>query len=227
METLGILGIILGLISSAFGLILIIKAKQQNGMKDTVIEEKIDKLNSTLDACDKMIDELNKLSDYIITNVEEKSVELKGVIDTADKKISEINSQTYSVIKSAPFVDNENTSDAVQKPKRKTTSKTSKKKANLDLEESKEKNAALNAYMASKQIAMEIEEKREEPKYILDTVIINDNENRDKSKMFAFVVNQKSKEVLELSKQGMDTTEIAKKLGIGKGEIELILGLKK
>ena len=40
-------------------------------------------------------------------------------------------------------------------------------------------------------------------------------------------LNIRHKEVLELAENGMNDTEIAKKLNMGKGEVQLILGMTK
>lgn len=237
MDTLVLVSIFLAIALSVFGFVMLLKYRHFGNDKAELLDQKLNSVNRALDSCEKMIDELNKLSDYIISNVEQKSSELKGIIDTADEKISAINNiQTQphfeAVLKPETPATAENTE---VNPLIKLSGRFRKNTAELHKKEMtiSEENivvtpkAAANAYKANADLINPPKEE-EPPKYIVDTVVIDENnQGRDRGKMYAFVVSSKAKDVIELSKQGLNTTEIAKRLGIGKGEIELILGIKK
>lgn len=255
---------VLGSISAAtiiyvlgFIVVLTYKRDKINGM-----EEKLDALNNILDSCDKMIDELNNLSDYIITNIEDKSSKLADLSEQADKKIKELHFHVKSVVN--PRTVDDTAEEAVPDVRPKKTSSRVKKTVTKDIEENVEQiqiiptpntltkvivntpkdviekdatpkiaaepaSSVINAYENNIKLTKRVDGfDNKKSKSTIDTIEISDHtELLDKSRRLSLMLNAKTKEVIELSKQGMDTTDIAKKLGIGKGEIELILSMKK
>jgi hypothetical protein len=236
MEALVLVSIFLAIASSVLGFMMLMRYRSFGSEKAEILDRKLNSVNNALDSCERMIDELNKLSDYIISNVEEKSSELKSVIDKADEKINMINSQPKQnfearVEPEMPKALQESQNSPLVKLSghfRKVQPEvSSKEKIIPEINSAVAPRTAVNAYKANSGLANP-EKAEEPPRYIVDTVVIDDKDHgRDNGKMFAFVVSSKAKDVIELSKQGVDSTEIAKRLGIGKGEIELILGIKK
>lgn len=240
MQVLVLCSITLATILYIVGFVMLFRYKHD---KIKLIEEELEALGNILNSCDKMVDELNNLSGYIVSNLEEKSLELKGMLEKADKKIKPSNSQiSKQKDKESSIVIKETKEDTKKITKEDKTElpKQSKKKANQEKEDNsnqktnnsrvltKPLSTVVNAYEKNINLIKKKElEKDKKPKFLSEEVVIEDNALNDINKKFAFIVNSKTKEVVELSNQGMNTTDIAKKLGIGKGEIELILGMKK
>jgi hypothetical protein len=61
----------------------------------------------------------------------------------------------------------------------------------------------------------------------IDKNISNKNNDKIKKNKVISIKNNKYKQVIEMSKKGIDSTQIARDLKMGKGEIELILGLNR
>lgn len=240
MESLVLISISIATILYVLGFIMLFRYKRD---KIRILEEELEALNNLLDGCDKMVNELNNVSDYVVSNIEEKSNELKKLIKKADNKIKDINIDLESVqnvpIKSIDSEIVEKIQEESSEPKKRT--KRSKKTEGKDSEQSKSKDfsktisesvsSVINAYENNINLVKKLEKAEDKkPKYLIEPISIDEPIEinfSDKPKKFSLLLNSKTKEVIELSKQGLDTTEIAKKLGIGKGEIELILGLKK
>ncbi len=258
-------GWVLGSISIAtiiyvLGFIMILTYKRD---KVKEMDEKLNALNNILDSCDKMIDELNNLSDYIITNIEDKSSKLVDLSEQADKKIKEFHFHVKSAINIKPTInstEDKSINDSVEvqkksikktkteidtdtikvepsivepyldiKPKKIKVPKEAIEKSIPEKVSPQPKSSVINAYENNIKLAKSFENANDiNKRSTIETIEISDHtELLDKSRRLSLMLNAKTKEVLELSKQGMDTTEIAKKLGIGKGEIELILSMKK
>lgn len=236
METLILVSIFLAIVLSILGFVMLLKYRRFGNDKTELLDQKLNSINNALDGCERMIDELNKLSDYIISNVEHKSIELKGLIDKADEKVSAIKVQLQPRFEVRSEPETLITAESVEanKPiKASSHSKNDVPKVPKKKKVSPEDNIVVipkevaNAYKANANGIIP-PKKRKSIKNIIDSVIIDDNDTgQDKGTKLDFVINSKAKEVIELSKQGLNTTQIAKHLGIGKGEIELILGIKR
>lgn len=236
MEALVLVSIFLAIALSIMGFVILLKYRNFGNDKIELLDQKLNSVNNTLDSCERMIDELNKLSDYIISNVEEKSVELKGVIDKADEKINVINVKSQpnfearlepETLTIAENIEVKSTKELSERSIKNTPKVPKKKKAIPEDNIIVTPKAAANAYKANAELIYPAKEEKP-PNYIVDTVVIDDKDNvQDNGKTYTFVINSKIKDVIELSKQGLDTNEIAKRLRIGIGEIELILGIKK
>ena len=258
METLILVSVSLATIIYILGFIMIFTYKRDK-IKD--MDEKLEALNNILDSCDKMVDELNNLSDYIISNIEDKSSQLNEHIHEADRKIKELHLQVKTVFGPKDTVNNSieevdtNLRDITKKrikkskndlqkdeiesveqikinenikPIEKPVIKEIETKKNSGKNVAKTTSTVINAYENNLNFAKQFEDTIDKKPKILDSTTINEHsEIMDRSRKFSMILNTKSREVVELSKQGLDNTQIAKKLGIGKGEIEFILGLKK
>lgn len=196
------------------------------------IEDDLEALDNILDSSDKMVNELNNLSDYITTNIEDKTGYLKELLVEAEKKINTIKIQTNSIEQSVqktsttkPSILND---DAVKNeepkaPKKSPRSKKQQPKTEIEVEQvlTKPINSILNAYNNTKNIkkVKEFEE------------VINDDAHQklhpQEVKDIKQNLSNKEREIVTLYDEGLDTSEIAKRMGIGRGEIELILSFRK
>lgn len=241
METLVYISISIATVLYIVGFIMLIRYKHD---KIKRMEEELHALNNILDSCDKMVSELNNVSDYVISNMEEKSEKLKKLITKADNKIKDLDLQMKLIDKpeqlTMNILDEKKTKTKTEtketsKKDTKQAKRTSRKNENLEEDISvsngelvtKPISSAINAYENNLKVTKKSEvSENKESRSLFDKIIMEDPSGND-NKKYAFVINPKAKDVIELSRQGLDTTEIAKRLDIGKGEIELILGLKK
>lgn len=236
IDNLVIISIALAIFLCVLGFVLLIKYKNFDNDKTILVDEKLQELNSVLESCDKMIHELNKLSDYLMTNVENKGTELKELLSKSDMKINDMSTKLSAIQKSIPssVYTKEGLKVAPEEPlikEKEDNKKTIKVQESILEKVEEETDTDFSKYLEKKVEAKEKEDKKiaEEltSNFSIESLGIDNKKDDEKEKRSAFVVSSKAKDVIELSNQGMGTTEIAKKLGIGKGEIELILGLKK
>lgn len=139
---------------------------------------------------EEMVEELNRISGYILENIDSKTDELKQTLLLADEKIKKM--------KSLPIEKNE-----VKKEKNEA------KKENTE----NKKEGSCREVIGIQ--AIQLKNFTEE---------FNSLKN-SKPKSWNIASHSRYKEVVKLSQSGMGQTEIAKKLNMGKGEIELVLGM--
>jgi len=192
-----IFGIFLILVSFVW---IVYDSKKSSDLLKQLDDKKEDLVGIISDA-EQMVDEMNKFSDYIVTQMEIKNEELNNNLKSMEDRLKKINNK----------VEIRNEVKDVQK-ERIVTGDTHDIKYNLDKD-------VLN--------------------YNSDLIIENYNyenpnmiytqTNRIQSKARDKVIPMKSKysEVLMLSRNGFSDTEIAKRMNIGKGEIQLILEMNK
>lgn len=79
--------ILIGVLITAFSLVLIMHDKKKAHDYRLDIDERKHDLMHVLDDAEQLISELNKYSDYIVQSMEEKQVSLKETICEAEEKI--------------------------------------------------------------------------------------------------------------------------------------------
>lgn len=201
-----------------------------NNLSDYIIsniEEKSNFVNDLTHEADKRIKELHfqiktmqdpRLATSIMSNEKAEEQETKKKTKKTKKEIERIDEPIEQI-----KFDNFDINHLIKEPKKEEI-KVTKKENNFK----EAPTTVINAYANTTKLMKSIDKSEKEAKSTMETLTIADHsELMDKSKKLALILNGKTKEVIELSKQGLDTTEIAKKLGIGKGEIDLILSMKK
>lgn len=143
------------------------------------LDEKKEELVKVINDAELMLDELNKFSDYIITQINNKNDELSDKLRDYEEIILDLDKKANGKVK--PLM-NSQASDLI-----------------LD-----------SAYFESK-----IEKQPQ--------VSSSYSQRSDK----VIPINSRHKEILHMAGMGLSDTEIAKSLNMGKGEIELILGMNK
>ncbi|HOQ38286.1 MAG TPA: hypothetical protein PLR73_11360 [Acetivibrio sp.] len=138
-------------------------------------DEKKEVLSKIIADAELMIDELNRISDYIVSEVDKKSKEVQKAFESIDEKAKSISQDNDALIKDNGF-------DTGRLPNG--------------------GGFVINA----------------EPSLVKSHRMIDEK---------IIAVNSKHKEVIALAQRGFNETEIAKKLSMGKGEIQLILGVNK
>ena len=154
-----------------FALILMLFEKRRLHDYRNDLREKKDDLIKVIEDAEELISEMNRFSDYTVTQIEKKNDELLKSITQADLKIEMIS----SVVANEDFLD-------------------------------------LPIVYDEDSVMQILEEEKSESDEVLATP--------RKGKVLTF--DLKRREIIKLSKSGLDSTEIARLLNCGKGEIDLI-----
>lgn len=195
---LGIVLIIVALVGIAYD-----RKKTRDAFES--IDAKRDELTGIVNDAELMIDELNRFSDYIVTQMDIKNEEMNNMLKSVEERIGNIkgrlNESSETVQIPVDMVVNGNGSDILIKSK-------------------------------IEKIQQEIEEPEEtvvkqEIKITNNRSAISSYKTQSNYKNNVIPINSKYAEVLMLSQEGLSEIEIAKKLGMGKGEVELVLGMNK
>ncbi|HOJ09598.1 MAG TPA: hypothetical protein PK733_03290 [Clostridiales bacterium] len=190
--------LIVGLIMLIVCTFLILEDRKKfiNDMKQ--MEEKEKQLSEIVMDAEYMVDELNKLSDFIIDRIEEKKNEL-------DIKINNISTQINFIEEKAGELSEK--LDLVEKYGEDSRQDIDNSMYAIDIVESCKNNKI---------------------KDINDTNSGIDATSKGKIKQGAiknFTVNKKYEDVILLLEKGMNEAEIARTLNIGRGEVHLVLQL--
>ena len=210
MIFLGILLIIISLIS-----IFLDKRKVFNFIKG--FDEKKMELSEIIGDAEQMIDELNRFSDYIVTQMDLKNEELNRNLHEAEARVNTLNERINTF----------NVSDAVA-----PEAKTAVMETEID-------SVAISSAAAASSVAMNggyMDSGAVEslPLYNADTASAAYGRSeglkstapiKKNDKVIPF--KSKYSEVLRLTGEGLGSLDIARKLNMGKGEVELIIGLRK
>jgi hypothetical protein len=168
----------IGVLLITFSIVWIAFDKKKGTDEEKKITEKREDLLRIIKDAEIMVDELNKFSDYIISQVDTKNKEVYDVLAEVEGKIESIKKESMHC-----------SMDEV---------KVSKKVVNGSIIDTDEKE---------------------------DLPLVWSNESKFTEKIIP--INSRHKEVIKLAQSGLNETEIAKKLNMGKGEIKLILGVNK
>jgi len=185
--------IFMGIIIIVFALVWIAYDKKKSYDYSKQLDDKSIELVGIIKDAEQMINELNKFSDYIVTQIDLKNQELAADIKKVDERISQLN----NISKSIDNVVNGNNMPGMgmsfEIPTLERGSDTVGDKINTD-------NSNSNQFQ---------------------------HKHKTRSGDKIIPINNKCDEVLQLAAEGLDETEIARKLNIGKGEIQLILGINR
>ena len=236
-----------------------------------VLQEKKEMLVSVISDAELMIEELNNISDYLVSHIDKKRQEVVNTVKEADEKIKaakdiEVKEITDKEIKSAAgkkikeiidkeiksaagkkikeIIDKEIKSAADKKIKeiidKEIKSVVDKKIKTIIIEKIKEAADKEIEIIKEEKVSNEIDKVyfTESKELLIDgenTIFRNvlsedinkSLSNKIESKRKIVSANSKYKEVISLSQSGLNETQIAKKLNMGKGEIQLVLGINK
>lgn len=164
--------ILIGSGISLFAFFLILAEKRRIHDYRADVKDKKEDLIKVIEDAEELISEMNRFSDYVVTQIEEKHTSLTDSIKEADLRIELLNSseKPLELAYAAPLYDE----------------------------------ASIEKILK--------EEKQPSPESFITPV--------RKGKVLTFDV--KRREIMNLAKKGLDSTEIARLLNCGKGEIELI-----
>ena len=188
--------IFIGIILIVVSLIWIVFDRKNAFDTELRMDEKKAELIRIIRDAEMMVEELNRFSDYVVTQIGEKNAEMNARFKEAEKFIETMRIETASfqnlrneVIGYSNPIDTNPRFSEINSVKKK------------DVEDEKP-----------------------------DEHVINSSKNvKGVSKVKEKIVslNNKHNEVITLANKGLNETEIARKLNIGKGEIQLILGVNR
>lgn len=160
------------------------------------MDEKKAELIRIIRDAEMMVEELNKFSDYVVTQIGEKNAQMNTRFMEAEKLIEIMRIETASfhnlqngVIENGYSIDKYPSFSEINSVKKK------------DVENEKPDEHVMNSGKNMKGVS------------------------KVKEKIIS--INNKHNEVITLANKGLNETEIARKLNIGKGEIQLILGVNR
>ncbi len=205
MIFLGMLLIIVSLIS-----IFLDKRKVFNFIKG--FEEKKQELSEIIVDAEQMIDELNRFSDYIVTQMDLKNEELNRNLRDAEMRVHSLNERINTVNASAAVV-HEAEAAVIS-----TEIDLMETEIAYAVNSTSMNTGAINSLPLSTPVAASAAYNRGEALKSTTSVKKSD-------KVIPF--NSRYSEVLRLAGEGLGSLDIARKLHMGKGEVELIIGLRK
>ncbi len=166
------------------------------------IDEKKAELVRIIRDAEMMVEELNKFSDYVVTQIGEKNSEMEESFKQADRLIETMKIETGCFFETLKFQNEVIGNSYSIGVNHRAVETNFVKKNDLVLEEPFEEvyTPAVKSSRSNSQMKV-----------------------RDK----VIPINSRYNEVITLSKKGLNETEIARKLNMGKGEIQLILGVNR
>ncbi|RCX15543.1 hypothetical protein DFR58_113125 [Anaerobacterium chartisolvens] len=189
--------IFLGIILILVSMVWIAYDRKKSYDYEKRVDEKKNELEGIISDAEQMIDELNKFSDYVVTKIDLKNEELSLKLKSLEEY------ERCSEMR--PTKQNESAQPTIGTA--------------VDVSAADEEIFAFNGRKDS----------------YLDTLKVEDavsgiheaQEAREEEKGKRIPLNGRYKEVLDLAQKGMDHTEIARLLNMGKGEVQLVLGLNR
>lgn len=198
--------IFIGIMLIVLSLIWILYDKKEGYDAELRMDEKRAELLKIISDAEVLVDELNKFSDYVITRIEEKNNEMDSKFIEAEELIESMKNEMVSFnLYQREALENSCSVDINQ---------------NITKEDSNQNNVAANIDNTLENVNPEesLEELSEVSK---DGEPVSDNKEEVSG------VISKHDEVIMLAKKGLSETEIARRLNIGRGEIQLILGVNR
>jgi hypothetical protein len=199
-----------GILLVAISLFCVLLDKRKVFQFSKSFDEKKRELVEIINDADQMIGEMNKFSDYIVSQIDQKNEELSNSLKSAGLKVEELNTRLSSLCSEAGTAMITKRGSAVEAMASMQSATVEKALEEVSVE-SDAAPIAVNG-SAADSVAKSSMKPRKSPARKNEKVI---------------PINNKYSEVLRLSEEGMQELEIARKLNMGKGEVELILGLKK
>lgn len=213
------LGILLVIISLLF--VLLDKKKGFNFIKS--FDEKKRELTEIINDAEQMIEELNRFSDYVVNQMDLKNEELNKNLKAAEDKVHMISERISSFKNGAEFIQQETVEkqNNLLQPAARTIPIA--ESSETEISDIKITGIYNQADFAVNGGTLSTAETAVAAYTKVDAHLLTSNRRREKIVPF----NNKYSEVLRLSKEGMQNLEIARNLNMGKGEVELIIGLRK
>lgn len=197
--------IFLGILLIVVSLVWILYDRKRSNDYMKQLDEKKEDLVRVISDSELMLEELNKFSDYVVTQMDLKNEELCARLKFIDERIKQADESIYK-------------QDRVKTVQVEKIQKIEKVVNGSALDVRLKAEPVMVEY-GSELITNSVDSREGGVEYF--------HKPQPKVRDKVIPLNSKHKEVIQLAEKGMTDTEIAKKLSMGKGEIQLILGMNK
>lgn len=230
----------IGLVVAA-GVLVLAEKQRMHDMRGDLHARK-DELFRIIEDAEVLVEELNRFSDYATTRCEEKerdlqrsmlrAEELSASIDRAADRLAAGTAEALEAASALRGAVSAESREMSEKSESREMSETSELREISEATESR-KLRERQAFHASRHAAAEADAQEEplpdsesavvEPEPSEDAVASSGRRNATQSgRGRVLTADFKRSRIMDLQRSGLDSTEIAKRLNIGKGEIELI-----
>lgn len=193
--------VIIGIMFIIISLVLVAFDRKKSLDYASRLDEKKEELTGIIADADQMIDEMNKFSDYIVTQMELKNEEMSTNLKLMEEKISHVNSTIPEVIETEVSLRDKVVNGSIVEPE-----------YNRD-------HYTAQAHMGVRYDSTKMG--------VVNVGSVAGYKTQTKSKDKVVPINNKANTVIQMARNGLSETEIAKSLKMGKGEIQLILEMNK
>lgn len=209
-----------GILLVVFSLICIFldKKKAFGFMKS--YEDKKQELVEIISDAEQMIEEMNRFSDYIVNQMDLKNEEMSKNLKIAEKKVSALSKRAMVICNEAGEAMPQESGESMESGEEAPAAEVSVAEAPAIEVPAIEVPAAV----AVNGGAMDTAGTANAAYFKFNSDFIAAPAKKSEK---VIPINNKYSEVIRLSHEGMQGLEIAKRLNMGKGEVELILGLRK
>lgn len=190
--------VFLGIVLVTVSLIMVIFDRKKVFSFTKSFDEKKQELVEIISDAEQMIEELNRFSDYIVTQMDLKNEELRVNLKNADEDLKALGQKAQEIRLDIAA----STSGQVQRNEYKPA-------------------AAVNGNLPEA-VSMPVD-----ATYMPNADIYQPFRQAAKKTEKVIPMKNRYSEVLHLAETGLSELDIARSLGMGKGEVELILGLNK
>ena len=235
--------IFLGVLLVIFSLICIFLDKRRAFSYLKSYDDKTQKLVEVINDAEQMIDELNRFSDFIVNQIDQKNEELINNLKLAEEKVNALSEKAGMICNGTEKTTIKEGNELIQIGNE-SIQKGNEYRKSLPMETRAEISGikVFNAEASNEEAAdsdandLESSDAVAVNSGVIDAVVTTAPHSRFNSNYAAapakkrekvIPINNKYSEVIKLSQEGMQDLEIAKRLNMGKGEVELILGLRK
>jgi hypothetical protein len=219
--------IFIGILLILFSLTCIFIDKKKGFSFNKNFDERKQELVEIINDAEQMIEELNKFSDYIVNQMDLKNEQLCRNLKAAEEKVNHLSERANAAVNVAAVIKEPVLARQIKE--------TVSEECALIMEPVVE-----TAGMAVNSGVLETAAAKRNPGLVVDGIncspmrpeLVVDRVNCPpmhpiKKSEKVIPINNKYSEVIRLSQEGLYGLEIAKRLNLGKGEVDLILGLRK
>ncbi|MCR4434469.1 MAG: hypothetical protein QHH06_00905 [Clostridiales bacterium] len=202
----------MALVVTTFVWIIYDKKKSLDYVKK--VDEKREELINIISDSEQMIDELNKFSDYIVNQVDLKKEELCLCLQNISQQVEQVKAKTDKSETGQPVPIEKAAIESAEDICGDGAEILPSKKSDLIIENMElREEAAARVKRYRLHTGAKVKVVPAEKKIIAAEKIIP--------------INSKYKDVIRLANEGLSDTSIAKQLDMGKGEVQLILGINR
>lgn len=194
--------IFLGIMLIALSLVLIAYDRKRSYDYSKNMDAKKEELLGIINDAEQMVEELNKFSDYIVNQVDSKKEEINVSLASISEQIEQMNCRIKEKSGSKPVRGEKVANGSVIDIRTDNEMMIPDRKSDLVIE---------NLDIKSSSPAL-TKTYKPQPKV--------------KEKVIP-IMSTKHREVLRLANEGLTETEIAKRMNLGRGEVQLILGMNR